>query len=422
MHWIGFEPGRRRVGCFVEAMERFRAARLAEQGPRRRRPALTEAQRQAVLGAAAEIADAGSMPLAEAATIVGARASIEPRRVRAVLAGSGLGFRARRRSSRDERRLAYRAWRRGADPRAIAARIGRDRAATWRAVNAGRRAALRSLVLPPVDPLPTFEHAAAAEVLLAPDAVRRGLCARALPAEALALLREAPPVALPGRAGEVDACRRLVAMRFLLWRAARAVARLGSSPTSHELDRIETDLRNAAALRRTLVLHALPAVLGRIEAMIGASLLQAPGELLGAALRRAVTVTVGSLDSADGLDAAEGRLRTARHAALLMDRDLALRPIEAIGRRASPGAGAAARTVPIADPEAIMAPWSALLPFAQPPARLAECGARARALLERRHGWSGALAPTVTELAAEERVAPSILQHRLQEAWTRRGP
>jgi len=254
-------------------------------------------------------------------------------------------------------------------------------------------------------------------VLLAPECVRRGLSAAREADDAIALLAGNRPVALPPRAGELDACRRLVAMRFLLWRAANGIAALPGTPTGAALDRIETDLRNAWLLRRSLVAHALPSVLGRIEATIGGRIDHLPAGALVRMMVRALAVTADSLDVADATDAAEGRLRVARHASLMMDLDLASSPPPALERRASavhrPGAA------PLGNPDAVTTRWFGLLPcpFAPPAIDRIEPAARER--LERRHGWHGQLAMTVIELAQHERVAPSILQHRLIEAVAR---
>jgi len=420
VHWIDFGTGDRRVGCYLEVLERFRDRRLGAAPRRARAATLTPAQRQAVVESARALPSDPPLPMARVASIVAAAHAIEPARVRRLLARSGLRFAARVRRGGGEVRLAYRAWRRNADPRAIAAHLGRDKAATWRAINAGRRAALRALSLPRVDPLPTFEHPEAAEVLLGPDAVRRGLRVRALPADGAALLKEFAPVALPSRAGEVDACRRLVAMRFLLWRARLGISLLRTAPTSHALDRIETDLRNAASLRRSLVAQALPAALGRLEASIGGALEALPPSRLAPALTRAVAITVASLDAADALDAAEGRLRTARHAALHMDRDLSLHPVESVDRRASRGPSAPPQAMAWPDLEAIIAPWSIAAPSFIECASAGAMPARATGageLLARRYGWNGEPALTVMELAKREGVAPSLLQRRLLDAW-----
>lgn len=415
VHWIDFGAGVRRVGCFHEVLERFRSTRLGRGAAvRRRSRTLSREEHDEIVGAASALARDPSITLPRAAAIIAKPRSLDPRRVQRLLAAAGLRFAPARRRSRDDLRLAYRAWRRGIDPRRISDRLERDKAAMWRAINAGRRTALRSLRLPSVDPLPTFGRPEATEVLLAPDCVRRGLRARSLPRDPRALVQEFPAMALPPRAGEQDACRRLVTMRFLLWRAARGIASLPSAPTNEALDRIETDLRNAATLRRTLVAHVLPASLGRVEASIGSPIERLSDETLAEAVRRAVLVSIASLDLADATEAADGRLRPARHAALLMDRDLALHAVRRDGVPEMP------------DLEASIAPWLASIPSLPIPEEgaasgtaLPERGARAsaeRALLGRRYGWDGALALTVAELAKEERLAPSLMQRRLLDA------
>lgn len=417
VHWIDF-GGVRRVGCFARTLERFREKRLglAPRGRSRRAPVDGTTEAALVDRAKALLRD-GPASLRGAVTKVSAALEIDPRAVRRVLARSGLPFARRVRRSRADLRLAYRAWRRGVDAARLAERLERDHAACWRAVNAGRRGALRALRLPMPEALPTFAHPEAAEVLLAPGAVASGLFAGAIPADASDFLGMFAPTALPPRAGEVDACRRLVAMRYLLWRATRAIARLRASPTGAELDRIETDLRNAWLLRRTLVAHALPSALGRIEGAIGGRLVHLPTPILVRFVRRGLVVTAESLDHAEAADAAEGRLRVARHVALQMDRALALDPPSGVDRRAAAVHRAGAPM--LADADRVTTSWWELLPRPFAPTGLERLDAAGRALLERRHGWDGGLALSIAELARRERVAPSMLQHRMSEAWAR---
>lgn len=423
VHWIDFgaplegeiHGAGRRVGCFIESLERFRERRLgdAPRGRPRRQP-LAESRRVEFLQSAQQILGVGPTSMRRTAVIVAARHGAEVRDVRAVLAASALAFPRARRRSRDDVRFACRAWRRGVDPARIAERLGRDHAACWRAVNAGRRAALHEVTLPLASPLPTFGHPDAAEVLLAPESVRRGLSVDRIPTDALALLAANPPAALPPRAGELDACRRLVAMRFLLWRAAQSIPMLDGSATGAALDRVETDLRNAWLLRRTLVAHALPSALGRIEAAIGGGLEQLPASVLVRMLRRAAIVTAQSLDAADSADAADGRLRVARHAAHTLERDLAATAPPALERRASAMLRPGDALLP--EIETLVTPWIVVVPRPFAPVQVAALPAMHRRLLERRFGWSGELAATLAELARQERVAPSILQHRLHLA------
>ncbi|MBM4112449.1 MAG: hypothetical protein FJ253_03595 [Phycisphaerae bacterium] len=408
------------MGCYLESLERFRSRRLADRPMRRRASELSDEQRASMRTAAEQLARERPMALAEAISILAERQSLEPRRVRRFLASTDLPFGRRRRRAREDVRLAFRAWRRGIDPRRIARRIGRDKAATWRAVNAGRRAALRALSLPRVELLPTFELPMAEEVLLAPESIRHGLHSRPLPDESATLLERTPPISIVGRTGELDACRRLVAMRFLLWRASRGIAALPAAPTSHALDRIETDLRFACLLRRTLLVHCLPAALGRLEAMLRAPLASIAEHALASALRRVGAVTMAAIDAADSLEAAEARLRVARHAALVVDRELARSPIVALERRAI--ARVPGRTPPRVDLEALVEPWrDAANSWCRCAERAASLPRVERSLLERRFGWNGSPPLTVRELAREEAVSPSLLQRRLTDAWAKFG-
>ncbi|MBX3355478.1 MAG: hypothetical protein KF724_07240 [Phycisphaeraceae bacterium] len=406
----------RRVGCYVSLLDRFREKRLhLVPKARPRRGAPDAEMRREILKEAARLTErerreGRALTLHRATGLVADACGRDRLSVRRVLAESDFDFAKARKRSLDETRLAYRAWRRGVDPAQIARRLGRDHAACWRAINSGRRAALRSASIPTAPELPLFTHPQAAEVLLAPREVQGGLHATPEPRTALEFLEAHAPAALPPKSGDPQACRRLVAMRFLLWRARRSLMSLRGSPTGGELDEIETDLRNAWLLRRTLLAFALPLVLARAEAALGGRLPQLPSRQLVRAISRSVRLTASALDSADGVEAAEGRLRVARHAALIIDRDMAASPPPALDRRAA--AVHTGMATPLPDIDLLASPWVLLLPHRFPPAG----SAAPSPLIECRFGWTGHLALTLAEQARQERLAPSLLQHRLSEA------
>ncbi|MFO0893955.1 MAG: helix-turn-helix domain-containing protein [Phycisphaerales bacterium] len=416
VHWIRFPDGSRRVGCFRESLRRFQA-RQRDQGhaprPHRR---VSAAERAALLAEAQQLAASRNTTLHAAAQTLAAAHGRPLESVRDLLRGErSLRFSEPRRFGAREVRLAWRAWRRGVDVASIASHLGRAEVAVWRAVNRGRREVLLRLRFHAAA-LPTFERPEAAEVLLAPPAVRSGLPADEWPRDAVGFLRRFPPSAAAGSPGPSrDDGRRLVAMRFLLWRAAGLVARLGASPPAEALDAIETDLRGAAALRRALAETCVPAALGRVQAWLGRSMESLPGAVLRTWIHQAVAVAAATIDGADGTEAAEGRVRLPRLVGLEMDRALAKSGDAATqsGRKAAArhGPGEIALDAP---PERWLTPWCEDVPDFRR-LRGVEGGlpAAERTLLAARFGWDGHLPSTVASLAAERGGTAARMQRHL---------
>lgn len=286
--------------------------------------------------------------------------------------------------SKATRAAAWRAWRRGAGLSELAEPLSRSAAATLRLIRRERRDRLRALRLQ-VPPLATFPRVDAADTLLAPKVVRAGLPATPWPIEARAFLRRFPPAAAQAdRAWAADA-HRLIALRYLLWRAERDIGALRGSDPGPGLDRVESNLRWAARLKLALVESALPGALGRLQAMRAGPLTGLPPT----ALRRAIVAAVGAAGEAVA-EAMIGersleRPRLAALAAVGVERAVAgaswLRP------------GATGREAEVPLPTALretVTPWTELVPLRDDLAEFAatEPGVGAR-LLERRFGWDG---------------------------------
>lgn len=166
-----------------------------------------------------------------------------------------------------QRRVAYRAWRRGLEPGLVARRMGHDRQAIVRAVLLERLAALKSTGISLSGPLsPTFNRPDAARSLLGPPPVREGL---GRPGETRLgrFLESARVRTVPVKAEEMA---RGVAYRFLLWRAAGTLAGINHlHPSAIGLDAAETDLRWASRLKAELVRSQVPLMLQIIEGRLG---------------------------------------------------------------------------------------------------------------------------------------------------------
>lgn len=293
-----------------------------------------------------------------------------------------------------ERRLAMRAYQRGIEADAIGERLGRTRASVHRIVNERRAALLRSLDLH----APTSEMLQrddAAEVLLAPAAVREGLGA---PGEAdarsfvLAAQSDPPP----------DAEREMAlaaALALLRGRAAEGVAQLARhNPRSRSLDGVETTLRWAALLQRELARSQRRLVLRTIEERIGAPLMELPD----AEVRRLIALGMGAASLAAGAFDPFRRGRLAATTGVTVGRALGL---AGVGRTPTPSAGGARRSssrhVPIEDWTRRVCPWQSWL---DPPARvrsgLDALSDTERRIVSRRYGLDGAPPQSASELGS----------------------
>lgn len=288
-----------------------------------------------------------------------------------------------------ERLTFARALRWGIEPAHIARRFARSRATVLR-VGAERRAdLLRRLRLPAAPPGPGLGAR-----ILEVDAVRVPFPE---PAEStLAKFIDAARATPAPRRDAEDA--RVRAHALLLGEAGRDVARLARfAPSSAALDRIETALRWAAALRAALARDQLRVVLESIEARAGSPLTQADPDL--AARMHAVAMDA-CLRAIAEYEPGEGR-RLAGAIALAIDRALARAPLAGAradpsrARRAPQGAGA------IVDWTRALAPWQRWLdPDPRLVAHLPLVPEPARRFIAFRYGLEQGPARTVADAAA----------------------
>jgi hypothetical protein len=395
-----------------EAIEWCRERLMPRVPARRRDPARRE---RLVQLARAEVVDGISLHAAarKVARISGDSVSTVRRALAAGERSGALGRLARRRVPDARlRAAAWRAWRRGAGLAELSEPLSRSAAGTLRLIRRERRDRLRALRLQ-VPPLPTFARADAAETLLAPRAVREGLSSRPWPIEAHAFLTRFPPVIPGADRGWATDSHRLVALRYLLWRAERdAIALRGSDP-GPGLDGVEAHLRWAARLKLSLIESALPGALGRLQAMRAGALTGLPPT----GLRRAITLAIGA--AAEAVDEAMlgersiERPRLGALAAACVERQVAgaswLRP------------GAASRESDVSLPATLReatVSWIALVPLrddlAETAATHAGIGFR---LLERRFGWDGRAPASIERAARQLKIDPRSAAKRAAEAF-----
>jgi len=302
----------------------------------------------------------------------------------------------------------------------------------------GERAALLARLapewLPPRSAIPpTFRRDDAAAVILGGPSVQLGL----LPAAHLrqmshwrSMLREAR-AADAQRQTAAQESARMIAVRFLLWRAGEGVRRLDSRrPSALSLDRIETDLRWARLLLRTLLAESIPDLAKRLKPSLGVRLAD------DAVAAEVLVLSAQALESVvlqtDLQKIADGRVRVGAAVALAMERRLAAVDMEPLRADAVHQGD-----VPLREPIDHALVWAEIGASTSQVAaallrRTATNDERAQRCCEcwlERAGWDGTMPRTMCEIAERRRVKPeqiarwcSELNQRFENWKRRRAP
>lgn len=411
-HRIRFADGRTRLGCFRASASRFaeRHREVLEEarGFSRMDPASTRAALEAVERGIAQGRTPNLAARDVARSLGRSHEAIRQLLLKRTMASPRRGGdRATR-----QRQFCWRAWRWGIPVEAIAERLVVPAASVRRSIDLVRAERLRRLSIRWIE-YATFERPDADDTILAAPAARTDLRPRLVEIDAIRSLesRRSTSAEQP-----VDDEAMLAAYNWLKRRAATAIRAFVRVPDRTELDRVETDLRWAAMLKRRLLERWLPVAVERVEQSIGGSLVRRPNEEIRRLLEACVAVADDVAESADP----SRRHVPRRMVALEVDRALARMtglkrelaaargersplPMEEILRRGEPWTTLIDRRLP------------ALFDRAQAPPADA-------ALLARRYGREGPPG-TIVELAREERTSPTRVARRLAaaEAALRRG-
>lgn len=291
-----------------------------------------------------------------------------------------------------QRKLAFRADRRGVDPGRIAARLGKSRGTVHRAINERRAELLNGLRLSWHLPRKMCDDPTAASLLEAGPA-KSGL-GQPGQTDLLAFVEDASLRHVPIG---VEESARAQAYQYLLFKSDTLIARLGHIRISATLlDEIETMLQWAARLKTELVRQELALMVDTFEERLGCPLSQVRSEKL----RKLVSVAMQAL--ADGVDKFDpfrgGRLAapvglSVSHAAAQWVKTHGLAPAGRAAPVLKPG-------IEIADWTRAIAPWQRWL---EPDRRVLD-GLEAvafedRVFLEARFGWDGSPPRTLEEMA-----------------------
>jgi RNA polymerase primary sigma factor len=384
-HYLVFADGTKRLSCFDDALEAFRA----KHGDRLRRASrftrMDAALRRRIVDEAAAMHAAEDGSLNAIARRLAARHGRAHETMRQLLKQNDRTAPARLFSdppplSEREARLIHRAWRLGVSPAATARRLRKDRATIHRAINHRRALLLRSLDLAHIA-LPTFDRAEAVEVILSAPAVSVGLDRGPPPDDALRLiaaLSQTPAPAPP----ELDALA--AGYNLLKRRASAAIAELPDPPPAAALDAIETDLRWATLLKRRLVVAGLPAAVRAIDMNLNRSIRKLGADEMARLITLAVQTTARSIETFDP----SRHQQLDRAVSFAMNRALA--PLELVRHVHRAAARHAGGSVPLLRLFSALNPWQPwldlrpdLLPF------LPRLNAASATILDMRYGGNG---------------------------------
>ena len=299
VHYVHESGARPRLVCYRDAFESFRARRGEAVDRAGRFSRVDRDTEQLILDAARQLR--GQMPLSRqaAARRLARRFDRAVETIRTLLVKHDQRadtpiFTEPGRVGQRERTLLERAVDIGVTVERIAHHLGRSTPTVRRLVNVHRAQRLRQLDLKHLD-LPTFALDDAESIIFAPQHVRSGLATPGA-LDGMLLIRSARAATMP------DADRteqQLAAYHALLRRAASGTAALTATPSDQALDRIETDLRWAALLKRTIMVAHLGTALRRIDHFVRRPAEQLPAETLRAMLHHAVTAFGESIEQVD---------------------------------------------------------------------------------------------------------------------------
>lgn len=410
-HHVVFDDGMKRLACFEDAADRFtqrhhdrlqRARSFSRIDGPVHQTMIDEARRQRL--------DRG-VSLNAAARNLARKYGRAPETVRSILlkhdrsAGEPIFPDAGPLSGRD-RRLIHRAARWGVPSQVLSRRFGKTPPTIHRAINRSRLDALLRLQIQLVE-CAAIRKPDAEEALLATAAASEGLGPALVQRDALELIAAARRLAAPSQESERA---MLLAYNLLKRRARQGIEALGPHPSALRLDRIETDLRWAAMLKRCLVELALPAAVTAIERDFGRPIGEQPTGEIRSLLRLGINTIAATTEGFD----ADRPKRLAPACGLATNIALAARG----GARS--GARAAQRHAPgslAIRPFEDLCPWQAWLELGPGLAEhLAELPDDARRLVARRFGLEGSRPRTLGEIAEASGSTPSVAARSIARA------
>lgn len=398
----------------ASAYRRIHEAAVSSASRRKRISGLTRA---AILRSAAELAQGGERRVSVASKKLASTLGISRESVRAILVknpdATGGKFAGRRRRAIHSETVAFSIWCRGSGTSTVAARLDCSEHAAKRLVHAARAKFLQhhAGAFSPVEvEIPaTFRRDDAREVILGSDAVHQNL-ASAAP------MRNVQAWWTARCEPSSESSRRMMAVRFLWWSAQREARRLASIEFgARDLDRIETDLRWARLLARTLLVESMPTIAARVKAWAGGDVLRVPAKENRHLLENAARALVEVLRETDPVLIASARVRIDRAVALKIERGLsASDPPALIPSRLM------RESTAVADPIDGVLPWQTPTEVLSKRVDRIAAGDPMRVQWYARLGWNGTSPLTLDEVAADNAMPIGVLARLLARAVDRR--
>lgn len=409
--YVMFDDGVKRLACTADALERFASQHAPQLQKAAKFSRINGAAEADILQQARALREREHLSLQEAAARIGDAIGRAHETIRLLLrrhdrTATQPIFTTRGPLSDRDIILIHRAWQRGIETAPLMRRFGKSKATIHRAVNRRRRDMLRNLWISHVA-LPTFDLPQAEAVILSAPAVNADMSVPHLD-DALQMIEHArQPAAI--RPEIEDAL--VAGYNFLKKRAAEAIPFLGEWPSSDALDVIETDLRWATVLCRTLVWLALPAALRRIEHNLHRPLREQLGDEIIALIELAAHIVCAEVES---VDPSRGQ-RLERVTALAMDKSLAKTVIPQMEGRAAmrhaPG------TLLIDDPLQRLCAWDGWLMLRRDlRPHVAALDSPMRQIIELRYGLSGTPPLTIDAIAGRLKVSRVKVTRLVQRA------
>jgi hypothetical protein len=374
---------------------------------------LTPTVREAILRHAGESAAKGERRISVAARAIAKDVGVSAESVRVLLvknpAASKGNLVGRKPRAPQAETLAFAAWCRGLGPAQIAEKLGCSQPAADRILHKVRAQflALHADAFSPkeVEIPTTFARDDAREVILASDAVCNNLCSASPMRDAREWFASKGNVALGSGA-------QLMAVRFLLWSAQKSTRALPSiRPSEKILDRIETDLRWARLLLRSLLIQSMPLIVTRLKIWSGGEI-----ELLTPDAQKKLLVLCAEsllmvVRESSPANIASGRVRIERAVSQAVERQLI-----SLNPELSASKSILGQPIPTRDPIDVVCPWQISTDALARRVGKISAGAIGRELWCMRIGWDGNAPMTIAQMSQSQGKPISVIAGMLGRA------
>jgi len=416
VYWVQTPEGPR-LHCLASGLDRLKS-RLAAEAPRAGRGVrrIDAQERRRIISRAVDLSAGAPLTLNQAASLLAAEFGRGRDTIRQVLrrhderAAEPI-FGTGSRLTDHQKRVAWRAWRRGVPRQAIAARFGHSPLTIARAVRQRHAEVLRAL-RPEWIELPTFARADAQSVILAAPVVLAAACAAQGHEQITDARHWIAQMRSVAGAEEAHESALLGAWYLLRRRIHHATAALPVQPGAHALDQIETDARLLSAVGDRLVAGAAPPLLRRLDQLVGGPVQSLPAELLQRALR-AMFIAIGQ--ALESVDPSRSQ-RLERRGAWILERLVAEQALVREHRAQPRAAGA---PVVMRPPMRLALPWLAahdLLLSSHALQRRPSLAPSESHLIDLRFGLSGRAPATMRAIAVEMGLPLALVTRRIHRA------